>query len=121
MQNETPYGTTPTPNATPGTADQIKEKLQETAHTVREKATSAYGTVRQESCQLCDCASDGIRKNPIAAVVGAAFFGAAVCYLILEGRREATFRERYIDGPLANASDSVNTSLRSAYDNFKFW
>ena len=77
--------------------------------------------VRQKSCEACECVSDQIRKNPISSVLGAAVFGAAVCYLILEGRHQPTFRERYVSGPLADAGDSVSDTFRSAFDNLKFW
>ncbi len=71
--------------------------------------------------EACECVSDQIRKNPISSVLGAAVFGAAVCYLILEGRHQPTFRERYVSGPLADAGDSVSDTFRSAFDNLKFW
>ncbi len=77
--------------------------------------------VSQKTCQACECVSDQIRKNPISSVLGAAVFGAAVCYLILEGRHQSTFRERYVSGPLADAGDSVSDTFRSAIDHLKFW
>ncbi len=82
---------------------------------------SCCDTLRKETCQICETVNDGIRKNPIASVVGAAFVGAAVCYLILEGRNEPTFRDRYVSGPLSDATDSVNDSLRSIFETLKFW
>lgn len=78
-------------------------------------------TIRKESCQICETASDGIRRNPIASVVGAAFVGAAVCYLILENRNQPSFRDRYVSGSLSDATDSVNDSLRSIFETLKFW
>lgn len=102
-------------------ADDLKSTLKAKLEPLKESAISARDSIREQSCTMCDCATDSIRKNPIAAVVGAAVFGAAVCYLILEGRREASFSERYLSGPLTDAGDSVSSSLRSAYDNFKFW
>lgn len=107
--------------STTESAEKIKSALKEKLEPIRESAINARDSISQKTCDLCDCASDGIRKNPLAAVFGAAVFGAAVCYLIIESQREATFRERYLDGPLADAGDSVSTSLRSAYDNLKFW
>lgn len=103
------------------TGGMIKNKLHETSETVRQSVVSASESISKGSSQLCDCASEGIRKSPIAYVVGAAFFGAAVCYLILESRDEATFRERYINRPLSDASSSVSDSFHSLFGNLKFW
>ncbi len=111
MQHETPVGTT----------DQIKNRLKESSETVKHSVISASDSLRDETCKMCDCTSDAIRQNPIASVVGAAVFGAAVCYLILEGRREPTFGERYINKPLGNATDSVSSSFDSLVNNLKFW
>ncbi len=103
------------------TPEDAKSTFQERLQPIKDSATSACNTISQKTCGMCDCANDAIRKNPLAAVFGAAVFGAAVCYLILEGRHEPTFRERYIDGRLSDAGDSVSSSLRSAFDNLKFW
>ncbi len=92
-------------------------KTEDFKNTLKEK----FEPVSQGTCDVCGNVSDSIRRNPIASVVGAAVFGAAVCYLILEGRHQATFGEKYISGPLADAGDSVGTSVRSAFDNLKFW
>lgn len=102
-------------------SDQIKDKLHQSLESGKQSAASCYATIRKESNQACETAADGIRKNPIAYVFGAAFVGAAVCYLILEGRAQPTFRDRYVSGPLSNASDSVSDSLNSAYKSLKFW
>jgi hypothetical protein len=32
-----------------------------------------------------------------------------------------TFRERYVDEPLADAGENINASLRSLYHNLIFW
>jgi len=111
MQQETPFGT----------ADQLKERLKESSETVRHSVASASVAIRRETCQLCDTTSEGIRKNPIASVVGAAVFGAAVCYLLLESRSQPTFRERYLNEPLGNAADTVSSSFNSLLHNLKFW
>lgn len=99
----------------------LKEKLHEKTEAVRHSVTSASETIRQETCHLCDMASEGIRKSPLASVVGAAFFGAAVCYLILENTHKATFRERFINGPLSDATSTVSDSFHSLFGNLKFW
>lgn len=101
--------------------EHAKSVLQEKLEPVKQSAISARDAVAEKSCEMCDCAKEGIRNNPIASVFGAAVFGAAVCYLILEGRREATFRERYLSGPLSDAGDNLSSSLRSGLDHFKFW
>lgn len=106
------------PDAPGGT---LKEKLHDTSESVRQSVSSASDTIRRETCHLCDSASEGIRKSPIASVVGAAFFGAAVCYLILENTHKATFRERFINGPLSDASSTVSDSFHSLFGNLKFW
>lgn len=103
------------------TTEHLKEKFHETSETVKQSVASASGTIRRESSHLCECASDGIRKSPIASVVGAAFFGAAVCYLILEGRHQASFSERYLQRPLADAGSTVSDSFHSLLGNLKFW
>ncbi len=102
-------------------SSQIQSTLKDAVKPLEESAASAYAALREETCHLASCASNSIRKNPVPAVVGAAVFGAAVCYLILSGRHEATYRERYIDEPLADAGENINASLRSLYNNLKFW
>lgn len=101
--------------------EQFQSAFREKREPLREPAISACDTITRKTCEMCDCASDGIRKNPLASVFGAAVFGAAVCYLILERQREASFGEKYFSGPLADAGDTVSTSLRSAFDHLKFW
>lgn len=116
------YETIPeTPAAPASTSDTVKQKLHETSENVKQSVATASGAIRKETNHLCDCASDGIRKSPIASVVGAAFFGAAVCYLILEGRHQASFSERYIRGPLSDARSNVSDSVHSLFGNLKFW
>lgn len=100
---------------------QIESTLKEVLKPLEDSAATAYHAIRQETCHLVSSASESIRRNPVPAVVGAAVFGAAVCYLILSGRHEATFKERYVSEPLEDASDSLRTSMRSLYDNLKFW
>lgn len=102
-------------------SEQITSALKRKLEPLKETAISARDTITEKTCGLCDSASEGIRKNPLAAVFGAAFFGAAVCYLIIERQRELSFREKYFSGPLSDAGDTVSSSLRSAYDNLKFW
>ncbi|MEP2775002.1 MAG: hypothetical protein ABJQ29_13170 [Luteolibacter sp.] len=99
----------------------IKDKLQHSFESGKESVASCCDTIRRESSQLCDNASDGIRRNPIASVVGAAFAGAAICYLLLESRHEPSFRERYVSTPLSNAGHNVNDSLHSLFGSLKFW
>ena len=95
----------------------IKDKIGENLKAGKQSATSCCTSIRDGSCQVCETVSDGIRTNPIGSVIGAAFVGAAVCYLILEARSQPTFRERY----LSDASDCVNESLRSVGNSLKFW
>ena len=100
---------------------QFKEKLQQSLDSGKKSLSSCCDTICKGSSQMCESASDCVRKNPIASIVGAAFIGAAVCYLILEGRTQPTFRDRYVSGPLSSASHSVNDSLKSIFDTLKFW
>lgn len=102
-------------------ADEIKSTLNEKLVPLKESVLSARDTINEKTCSMCECASDGIRNNPISAVLGAAVFGAAVCYMILEGSRRATFSEKYFSRPLVDAGDTVSSTLRSTYDNLKFW
>lgn len=113
--------TTETPVAPTGTNDTFKDKLHDKTETVKQSVASASGAIRKETSHLCDCACDGIRKSPLASVAGAAFFGAAVCYLILEGRRQASFSERYIHRPLSDVGSTVSDSCHSLFGNLKFW
>jgi|AntRauTorckE6833_2_1112554.scaffolds.fasta_scaffold05105_5 ElaB/YqjD/DUF883 family membrane-anchored ribosome-binding protein len=95
------------------TGEEIKGKISQALESGKQSATSCCTTIRDGSNQICESTADNIRKNPIAYVAGAAFLGAAVCYLILEGRSQPTLRERY----LSEASDS----LRSVGNSIKFW
>lgn len=97
------------------------QQLAETVESVRKSATSACDSLCQETSRLASCASARIRENPLPAVLGAAAFGAAVCYLILSNRQEPCFREKYLDDPLADAGEGVSTCLRDLYANLKFW
>lgn len=97
------------------------QSVKDAVKPLEDSAAAAYETLRQETCHLVSCAAASIRKNPVPAVVGAAVFGAAVCYLIRSGRHEVTFKERYVDEPLADAGDNINASLRSIYNHLKFW
>jgi len=101
--------------------NQFRDKLHNSLESGKQSAVSCCAAIRKESNQICETTADGIRKNPIASVVGAAFVGAAVCYLILEGRSQPTFRDRYLSGPISDASDKVSDSLGSAFNSLKFW
>ena len=103
------------------TGTQLKEKLQNSYESGKESVSNCCSSLSNCSSKACESACDCVRKNPIASVIGAAFVGAAVCYLILEGRSQPTFRDRYVSDPLSNAADSVNDSLKSIYDTLKFW
>lgn len=99
----------------------LKNKLQNTFESGKDSVSSCYGEVCKSSSQICETAGNEIRKNPVASVIGAAFVGAAVCYLIMESRHQPTFRDRYVSDPLSNASNKVNDSLGSMLSNLKFW
>ena len=107
--------------APPNTGDTMKGKFHDTSEKVKQSVASASGSLRKEANHLCECACNGIRKAPFASVAGAAFFGAAVCYLILEGRHQASFSERFLHRPLSNAGSSVSDSFHSLFGNLKFW
>lgn len=96
----------------------VRDSIQRSTETVRAKASTCCETLSRETDKICERTKDGIRKNPVGSVVGAAVFGAAVTYFLLEAcRREASFSERYINGPL----EDVGNSLGSALHNLKFW
>ncbi|MGJ8634726.1 MAG: hypothetical protein ACSHX7_12485 [Luteolibacter sp.] len=107
--------------STPSTTEKVKAKVQNSLETARETTSTCCNTITKQTNQLCECTTNAIRKNPVSSVIGAAVFGAAVAYLILEGRKEMSFTEKYLGNPLANAGDTVGNSARSAYDNLKFW
>jgi ElaB/YqjD/DUF883 family membrane-anchored ribosome-binding protein len=107
------------PTASPDPS--LKDKVQQSLESGKKTAASCCESVSNQSSQLCESTCDGIRKNPLAAVIGAAFVGAAVCYLILEGRQQPTFRERYLSEPLSNANDRMHESFGSALSSLKFW
>lgn len=88
---------------------------------VRKAATEAYNTVREDTCEALSCASEQIRKNPVAVVMGAIAFGVAIGWIIRSGQHQATFQERYVNEPLDSASDAISTSLGRLYGNLKFW
>jgi hypothetical protein len=102
-------------------SSQVQSNLEDAMKPLGESASAAYDTIRHEACQLASCASATIRKNPLPAVAGAAVLGAAACYLILSACHQATFRERYVDEPLADAGEDISASLRALYNNLKFW
>ncbi|MES2925126.1 MAG: hypothetical protein V4819_26470 [Verrucomicrobiota bacterium] len=104
-----------------GNAGQATATVDETLKPLEESAVAAYESLCKETKQLVSRASEKIRENPVPAVLGAAVFGAAVCYLLMSGRHEASLKDNAIFEPLADASDNVNASLRSLYNNLKFW
>ena len=104
-----------------GDAGQVTATVDETLKPLEEAAAAAYGAVCKETSQLVARASEKIRENPVPAVLGAAMFGAAACYLLMSGRHEATFKDSPIFEPLADAGDNLTSSLRSIDDNLKFW
>lgn len=95
--------------ATPPSED-LKSTLKEKLSPVVSKSECA-----------CDCVSDQVRKNPISFLIGSAVFGAAVCYLILEGKSQPTTTEKYLSGPLSDACSSLRSGTRNAYETIKFW
>ena len=95
----------------------VTNQSEDIRSTIREKLEP----VSQKTSEAYDSVTERIRQNPVSSVIGAAVFGAAVCYLILEGRHHQTFGERYVTGPLADAGDRVGSTLRSAFNNLKSW
>ncbi|MES2476360.1 MAG: hypothetical protein V4640_11300 [Verrucomicrobiota bacterium] len=107
------------PNATIDNPREVK--AQSSLEKGKESVSSCCDSICSQSSQLCESTSNAIRRNPISSVIGAAFVGAAVAYLILENRHQLSFRDRYVSGPLSDANESVQDSLRSIYDTLKFW
>lgn len=52
-----------------------------------------------------------VRRNPVAVVLGAIAFGAAIGYMVMMARRKPTFRERYADEPLAAVREAILGAL----------
>lgn len=95
--------------------------VKEAAENVRQKTHQAYDTARDEATEWMGCCHDAIRKNPLPAVAGAFAFGIAIGCLIMSGRHQETFQERYLHDPLADAGDAISKSLDRLRGNLKFW
>ncbi len=103
-----------------GDAGQITATVDQTLKPLEEAVSAAYEALCKKTSPLTARASEKIRENPLPAVLGAALFGAAACYLLLS-RHEASLKESAIFEPLEEARDTFTSSLRSLYDNLKFW
>ncbi len=103
------------------TAEKLNDQLLQAAEPLQQAAKNAYRTAREEGCQMISGASERIRQNPVPVVVGAVAFGIAVGCLIMSGRHTPTFQERYVDEPVAQVTDTINTTLARLYETLKFW
>ncbi len=113
--------TMPTDSHLTTTADELESQARKSLQTGKECVTSCCDSIRRQSSELCETTAEAVRRNPLSSVIGAAFMGAAVCYLILENRSQPTVADRYVSGPLSDARDGVQDALRSIFDSLKFW
>ncbi len=100
---------------------QLVQDLAHSAQPVKESAKDTVGSLRKEAESALCCASESIRKNPIPSVVGAVAFGIALGCLIMSGRHNPTFQERYLAEPLDHAGDVLSDSWGKLMGNIKFW
>ena len=105
----------------PENADEFGEILDRTAKPLRQASIDASRAICTEAKHALACATEQIRKNPVPIVVGAVAFGVAIGYLIVSGRQTDTFHERYVDEPLAQATDAISSTFNRLYGNLKFW
>lgn len=102
-------------------AGQLGEILDRTGQPIRQATTEASHAISNEAMQVLSSASERIRKNPVPIVVGAVAFGIAIGCLIMSGRHQATFQERYVDEPLGQATDAICSTVGRLLENLKFW
>ena len=105
----------------PENADKFGEILDRTTKPLRQASVDASHAICTEAKHALACATEQIRKNPVPIVVGAVAFGVAIGYLIVSGRQTDTFHERYVDEPLAQATDAISSTFNRLYGNLKFW
>lgn len=102
----------------------LKQKSEEAEKSIESAGEDAIKTATQNGECVLSCATDHIRKNPIAVVFGAVVFGIAVGILISSSRHEKTLRELYLDEPLDQASnllDRASSTVSAFGSNLKFW
>lgn len=102
----------------------LKQKSEEAEKSLESAGEDAIKTVTENGECVLSCASDHIRKNPIAVVFGAVVFGVAVGFLISSSRHEKTLRELYLDEPLDQAGNLLgraSSNIAALGSNLKFW
>lgn len=102
---------------------QTKEYAQNAVDATRDAAQHAgvaakemYHTAATKAEDSLQHSKEYVRENPVPVVLGALALGIAIGYMIVAGRREPTFRERYTD-----VLGSLSDQMGRAGSNLKFW
>jgi ElaB/YqjD/DUF883 family membrane-anchored ribosome-binding protein len=107
----------------------LSSKVEEGVERTKEYAQHAVDVTKDAGQRVTDTAKDMyqsaalkaedslatskeyVRQNPVLVIAGAIAFGAAIGCLLMMGRRQPTFRERYVDEPLDSARDAILAAL----------
>ncbi len=116
-----PSGTPHLPTMNTPNPKTIASEAGKAAETVKRKSQDACCAVGEECSDLLAGANDAIRKNPIPSVVGAFVCGLAIGVLVMSGRSQETFEDRYIHDPLDHAKDALSDTLHRLLGPLKFW
>ena len=103
------------------TTEQLGASIGKKVESLEQSAREAAATLRSESQNAANCATDYIRKNPLPVVAGAFAFGIAVGYLIVSSRHTPTYQERYLREPFDHANDALSNTFNRLAGNLKFW
>lgn len=95
----------------PLAGEAIKEAAHHATKSVADSAKEMYHSTVIKTEDALTCSKECVRRNPMAFVLGSVFLGAAIGYLIINGRRKPTFAERFADEPIG----SVREAIRSAF------
>lgn len=97
-------------NSPKPTSEELRKKVTEVYGSGKQKAESVVKNVRQTSAKVTDSAkkttSEGLEKNPIAALVGGLAIGAIAAALLPKTRRETEM--------LGKASNKVRSTAATA-------
>ena len=102
-------------------AEEIGDSFTNMLKPVEASAESTCQALRKEADELLSRASEKIRSNPLPAVAGAFAFGIAIGCVLMSGRQPGSNESFDLSEPLADAGDILSGSLRTAYNNLKFW
>ncbi len=97
-------------------AQRAVDATKDAAHHASDAAKDMYQTAATKAEDTLEHSKEYVRNNPVPVVLGAFALGIAIGYLIVTGRREPTFRERYSD-----AVGSLSDQMGRVGNNLKFW